>query len=354
MINTESVVKFSKTLPKQAESEYLLSLKMYSPHEVISGVLELASHGYLGCLPFAGDETDQIVVRLLPNCNIADCPVAVASGYVTDGLTIVSSLDRFVAGRIAQREIVTHHRDDLFEYASHLLNFTENFGKVSTVERILAGIDEIAGAEKILRSGKTWEIADPDDHLCQTLAAAWTRKKQALGDWASEAVHGFPEIDIVWRLYVTHHILTGSGQDITDAVVRLIMGDSVFDSSYISRFRKPGLGTWEIGALVLSIKWLQQRAFSTSLIPSPLWDAAKAYAQDIEGYNGTKHLEAAKQFVDNPVLAYTHAANAAGFCVRTTGQLPIEAILFAHRLAVENGWQDLKMALDWVINGLDI
>lgn len=280
MIDAASIHSFVETLPtKQKKAEFILSLQLLKPEQVRSTLARLAQRGYLGCLPFAKDEYDEIVLRLLPNRKLDHSPIAITSGSVTEGLTIASNLTHFVAGRLAQRNVATHRSKELRQSSEELQTFASYFGDRSSTEAVLAALAEIEQTEQPLRPGKTWQVADAKDPLCQVLAAAWTLKRSDLGEWATAAIHKFPDLEIVWRLYVSHHILTRTGAELTDAICKLVKANDIFDPTYISRYPKPGTGAWEVEALVLGVRWLQAQPETHISLPTSLWEAAQAFAK---------------------------------------------------------------------------
>jgi len=134
------------------------------------------------------------------------------------------------------------------------------------------------------------------------------------------------------------------------------MSDDVFDSTYDGYTRGPATANWENEPLVLAVQWLQQQQNpEPGYVQTDLWKAAQLYADNPLGYNGAAHLAAAKKMAsDNPILAYTQTANAAAFFARATKETPEEAIVFAHQLAVDNEWENLRIVLDWARTDLEI
>lgn len=362
MIRTTSVHSFVETLPTNHEkAEFILSIQLLKPEQVRPALARLAQRGYLGCLPFAKDEYDEIVLRLLPNRKLEDNPIAVTSGQVIEGLTIASNLSRFVPGRLAQRNVVTHRSKELHQPSEELQTFASCFGDCSSTEAVIAALAEIEQTEKPLRPGKTWQVADASDPLCQTLAAAWTLKRPALGEWAIAAIDQYPDLEIVWRLFVSHHILTRTGQEISDIVYKLIKANDIFDSTYISRYPKPATGAWEIEALVLGIRWLQTQPETPITIPACLWEAAQAFARaphekdEQLQYDGRLHLAAAQELAaTEPELAYQQALNAAGFFARVHHKILPEALIQVYDLCKENQWTDLLELYTWTRDELGI
>ena len=86
MIDTSSVEAFSTSLSAAPrEVERILSLKMRLPDAILPAAASLAQRGYLGCLPFAHTQGDEIVLRLLPNRKLIESPVAIAWWSYTEG-----------------------------------------------------------------------------------------------------------------------------------------------------------------------------------------------------------------------------------------------------------------------------
>jgi hypothetical protein len=346
-IQTDHPVAFLQSLPYgHKKAAFILSLDIIQPQYLKKALGDLAKSGYLGCLPFAKDEIDTLVVRLLPRQPLSNSPVAIASGDLVEGLTIAPDLAHFVAGRMAQREVVTYKAEALQRDAEALLQFSAHFGPTTSVENVLSHLSEIERTDPALRSGKTWAVADRDNPLFDILAAAWTLKKAPLGEWAINAVQRYPDHDIPWRLFVTHHILTRSGADLTEAVARLVRANDIFDPTYISRYRKPGKGAWAVEALVLGVRWAGNQPKKEMPLPESLWQAARAYAEDPNEYDGLLHFEVAREIREtHPELAFKQMANAAGFYARRHGAIPPEIIIEAHDICTANHWPALTDCL---------
>lgn len=255
------------------------------------------------------------------------------------GLTIAPDLTHFVAGRMAQREVITHKVEALREDSEALLRFAAIFGSTASVENIVSHLSEIEQTDPAPRAGKTWAVADGEDPLCSILSAAWTLKKAALGAWATNAVRQFPDQDIPWCLFVTHHIFSQSGEDLTDAVARLVRANDIFDPTYISRYRKPGKGAWAVEALVLGVRWALSQLDKDLPLPDSLWKVARAFAEGPDSYEGLLHFEAARDVREtHPELAFRQIVNAAGFYARRHGAVLPEMLIEAHALCQANHW----------------
>ncbi|HMF55933.1 MAG TPA: hypothetical protein VK619_06215 [Pyrinomonadaceae bacterium] len=324
-------------------------LKMRLSDAISPATASLAQRGYLGCLPFAHDERDEIVLRLLPERDLDDSPVAIAWWSVTEGMTIAPDLSRFVAGRLAQTDMADPDRKISDSTRARLIKFAAEFGDKSSTESLLDSVDEVRSIkDSSVRAGKLWEVACPDDPLCKALAGAWTHRRKEVGDWLKQAMREISDVEIVLRLYVTYHVIYQTGTDVTEEAWKLVAADDVFDPTYTGASYGPTKGAWLSEALTYAIRWLQeQKRLDPQRTQSELWKAAQAY-EDSENYDGSEHLAAARKLAtENPALAYTHAANAAAFYARETEKTPIEAIIFAHELALANDWKNLSTVLEW-------
>ncbi|MBD2768101.1 hypothetical protein IC235_09385 [Hymenobacter sp. BT664] len=358
MIDTESINSFLESVPEPTrEANRILYMQVRPPDENEIASVALAERGYLGCVSFAGAGNDDIIIRLLPGRNIGNSPVAIAWGYVTEGMTIAPDLKRFVAARLAQMDAADPDNFPTQEEQDQLLRFASEFGDVASTASVLQALN---GARLIdeyhPRAGALWSAASGDDPLCMSLAATRILRERAIGHWFTKAVYEIPEVDIVWRIYLAYHLREQTGVDVTEAAWRLVMSDNVFDSTYDGYTRGPATANWENEPLVLAVQWLQQQqTLNSGYAQTDLWQAAQLYAANPLGYDGAAHLAVAKKIAsDDPILAYTQTANAAAFFARATKETPKEAIVFAHQLAVENGWEDLSTVLEWARTDLEI
>lgn len=351
MIDTTSVEAFSISLPKIPKGvERILTLKMRQSDAISPATASLAQRGYLGCLPFAHTEADEIVLRLLPGRKLAESPVAIAWWSDTEGMTIAPDLSRFVAGRMAQMDVANPIYTFSEQQQQQLLEFASEFGDNSTVKKVLGVLDEVRLLEEAgQRMGALWNLTSPENHLCQALAKAWSLEDQELSNWLDIAILNLPEVEIVKRMYVTHNIVYKTGIDVTEIAWQLVMGDDVFDPNYNGLISGTIRGARDHEALVYAVKWLRsQERLSPELVQSNLWPAAQAFADAPSTYDGAAHFAAAQAIAaENPVLAYTYAANAAAYYVNATQQTPIQEIIFTHGLAVENDWKELRAVLEW-------
>jgi hypothetical protein len=358
MINTESVRAFWKSLPTPSpEVREILYLLPQAPDENGVETIKLAFKGYLGCIAFVGAGNDEIVLRLLPKRKLTNSPVAVAWDYVTEGMTIAPDLQHFVAGRLAQMDAANPDNLPDLETQNQLINFAAQFGNPDSTLAVLKAL-EIAKTieEERSRRGALWAVADVDDPTCQALAASWSLRGDAINDWVSEAIHNIPNSSIVQRIYVASQLREKENISLIEIAWKLILDNDIFDSTYTGYTPGPATADWENEALVQAVNWLQRQSnleLPTS-VPDSLWVAAQTYAEDPLNYDGSAHLAAAKEIATfDPVLAYTHTANAAAFFARTTQDKPTEAIIFAHQLAVDNGWEELQMVLNLAGSNLD-
>jgi len=358
MIDTESINAFLESVPEPTpEANRILYMQVRPPDENEIAAVELTQRGYLGCLPFAGAGNDEIIIRLLPERNIANSPVAIAWHYVTEGMTIAPDLNRFVAARLAQMDAANPDNFPTQEEQRHLLIFASEFGDVASTSSVLQALNEARSIdESYPRQGALWAAVGTDDPLCKSLAASWSLPEKAIGDWATKAINEIPEVDIVWRIYLAYHLRNQTSVDVTEPAWRLVMSDDVFDSTYDGFTRGPATANWENEPLVQAVQWLQQQQnLDPSYAQTDLWKAAQSYAENPLRYDGAEHLAMAKKIAsDDPILAYTQTANAAAFFARATKETPEEAIVFAHHLAVDNGWENLRIVLEWARSDLEI
>jgi hypothetical protein len=250
---------------------------------------------------------------------------------------------------IAAREI----SDDA---KNQMLRFASAFGDISSTQTVINALDAakaIPGA--IDRKAFLWAAAGVDNPIFNTISTAWQLEGKDAADWAANAILDNPELDIPWRIYFDYNFIYKTGIDLTEAAWRLVESDDVFDSTYTGYTKGNITGQWEGKPLDDAVKWLQEQAdFELKTHPS-LWNAVQAFAEDPENYNGGEHLTAAEEIAaENPALAYTCVANAAAYYAYATERTPISAILFAHELAVANGWQELEILLRWARHELNI
>ena len=121
-------------------------------------------------------------------------------------------------------------------------------------------MEQLISIEPQLHPSQVWFIATPNNQFFQVLATSWSLIKDDLGIWANEAINIYPNIDIVWRLFITYHYRIKSNTDLTKAITYLMQSDNIFDSTYNTLFIRPPLGVVNAEALVLGAKWLQQQA----------------------------------------------------------------------------------------------
>ncbi len=344
-----SIEAFIASLPKASESvEEKLLLKMRQSEAIAPAVASLAQRGYLGCLPFAHTKADEIVLRLLPNHKLSEYPVAIAWWDFTEGMTIASDLDHFVAGRLAQMDITTEAPLSSRE-TRDLVEFAADFGDQNFTPQMLGAIETILATDTDdSHCAALWAVADPDDELCSVLKAAWTLWGTDLNEWVSKAIDDIPNSEIVWRLYVSSHIMHGTGHDVSEPALKLLNCNNVFDSTYLGLIPGPSFQCWDMEALVEAVKWLQNNNPEVAERSPEIWKAARSYARNPLDYDGKDHLSAAEALAQtDSELAYIHASNAAAFRVRATGKTPVNEINLAHELAGVNHWNDLQLALEW-------
>jgi hypothetical protein len=357
MINTESINNFVTSLPEASiEVEEILSLKMRLAEAVSPATASLAQRGYLGCLPFAHRQGDEFVLRLLPGKNLTNSPVAVAWWSETEGLTIAPDIGRFIAGAMAYTDVAGSFISE--DDRDYLLEFASEFGDISTssTEAVISALDEAESLQDSRdRKAILWGTMGPNEPMCQIIKTAWQLAQKDAAEWAEKAIHENPELEIPWRIYTSYHVIYETGVDLTEAAWRLITSNDVFDATYTGYSRGPTKGTWTGRPIVDAVKWLQRQGNCEVKIYPALWKAAQAFAEDPENYDGSEHLVAAQKIAsENPVLAYTCLANAAAYYAHATEQTPIRAIVFAHELAVANGWQELQILLSWARTEMNI
>jgi hypothetical protein len=355
MIDTNSINSFVATMPEAPiEIEEIFLFRMRLPEAISPATASLAQRGYLGCLPFAHQEADEFVLRFLPGRNITNSPVAVAWWTATEGFTIAPDLKRFLAGFMAYTDIAAREISE--DAKNKMLNFSSEFGDISSTTAVLTTVDEAKVIQDARdRKAILWAAGGANNPMCRTISAAWQLDKKDAGDWAERAIHDNPEVDIPWRVYFYYNSIYKTGIDLTEAAWRLIVSDDVFDTTYTGYNRGNRKGMWEGRPLLRAVKWLQEQENIELKTHPSLWEAVQAFAEDPENYNGSEHLTAAQEIAfENPELAYTCAANAAAYYAHATERTPRSAIVFAHELAVANGWQELEILLSWTRNEMNI
>lgn len=355
MINTDSINTFVATLPEASlEIEETFLFRMRLLEALSPATASLAQRGYLGCLPFAHQDADEFVIRLLPGRNLSNSPVAVVWWSVTEGLTIAPDIKRFLPGLMAYADIAAGKISD--EAKNQMLSFASEFGDISSTQAVIKALDEAKAIQDARdRKAILWAAAGVNSPIFKTISVAWQLSKKDAGDWAAKAILENPALDIPWRIYFYYNFIYKTGIDLTEAAWRLVESDDVFDSTYTGYTKGNMKGQWEGKPLDEAVKWLQkQEDFELKTHPS-LWKAVQAFAEDPENYNGSEHLTAAEEIAaENPELAYTCVANAAAYYAYATERTPINAIVFAHELAVANGWQELEILLSWARNEMNI
>ncbi|MEO0970823.1 MAG: hypothetical protein AAFX80_21495 [Cyanobacteria bacterium J06639_18] len=358
MINLTSVENFLKTLPQPSlgvSKSLDINIKTFDENAIQS--ILLGHRGYLGCVTFANSGSDAIALRLLPEKQLSFCPVFIAWDYVTEGMTIASQLDCWIATRLAQMDIANPEKIPNHKIREELLDFAINFGDIETVNSIFQILDEASSIEDSFhRQAILWSAIDDNDSLYKVLSASRSLQDEEITQWSKNAIHTIPKDDIVWRIYLASQLRNSTDEDISKAAIRLILGDDVFDSTYTGYTYGPSIAAWENEPLVLAVKWLQENPNLTTNIEYPqIWEAAQQYAQSPLEYDGSAHLEAARKIESiNPKLAYTHVSNAAAFFARSTEEIPLEAIEFSHQLAAKCQWKDLEYILNLTLENLDI
>ena len=353
MIDTLSATAFAKSFPPIPDGvAEILSLESRSAKTIISNAIALAKRGFLGCLPFAHVEKDEIAIRLLPEYDIETLPVVMCWGRHTEGTTIAPDLSHFVAGRIAQMGLADSSQKLTQDIKQQLVEWAAQLGDPSSCQTILEQIDKISHLDRYVRTGALWAAAGPDVPLYHALAIIWKiLPAPEAYELILQAVDEIPEVDIVWRLYASSYNLY-KDIDLGKAARRLVEGDDVFDPTYKAFIVGINLGGWETEPLVRVVQWVKESGIQVEL-PVDLWEAAQAYAANPKKYDGVLHLNFARRIAqENPVLAYTHAANAAMFFVRATRKTPLGAVQFAYELAQTNHWSHLETVLGWAYEGL--
>lgn len=168
--------------------------------------------------------------------------------------------------------------------------------------------------------------------------------------WVTQAIRERPDADIVWRMYASI-LREDDTADITEAAWELIRRDDVFDCTY--EVGRPGtvMGLWKNKPLMVALHWLKKQNLADIPVDSRLWEAAMAYEAKGNKYDGALHFEYAQAIAaDDPVSAYTHAANAVAYLYRSKHKVCAEAIGLAHELAKSQGWQELETVLRWSLD----
>ncbi|MGB1253815.1 MAG: hypothetical protein ACPG8W_24610 [Candidatus Promineifilaceae bacterium] len=354
MIDFTSVTSvLDSNFPHHEDVESWLNLNIRLEEELTTASALLAHRGYLGCLSFSHWHEEETVIRLLPNTPLALCPVAAVFSNSVEGETIASRIGQFIPAQMVRRErgigrarLKKKLEAKFFEFAS---SFNEDVSAIKNVLTAADILDQEPNKRKI-NTGPMWVAIDLNDELYQMFAGLSQKKRHGLGQWVSTIITGSPSpVDMILRRYVVYHILYKTGVDVTAAVWELTLRDIVFDVSFsVVLSGWFGNGAWDRGALGQGVCWLMEQEPKDIPISPILWEGVKQFAASPKIYDGSLHLEFAREIAsENPELAYTHACNAACQWVRATQKIPIDATVFAHELAVANDWGDLATILGW-------
>lgn len=351
MIDTSSIGSLSKSLPEIPEDLATTFLaRTRQPDAFSPATASLAQRGYLGCFPFAHHEADEIVLRILPGVELARSRVAVAWWTYREATSIAADLAHFVSGRMAHADLAHPLGSLRAEDRDALIDLAARFGDTSCARRVLDVLEPTRAQPDVLdRMATLFQAADPDDRLGQVLGTVWAKNGSELAAWLDDAIERHGDEPIVQRLWLSTQVSRRSEADLADVAWRLICGDEVFDPTYTGEIQGAAYGVYRRDAMVKAIRWFEQHG---APVPdgalSAVWSAARTLLQDPESYDGRDHLAAARGLArDQPALAYALTANAAMFQVRATGRTPLEAIQFAHELAVANHWSELVTLLTW-------
>lgn len=353
-VDPRSIETLVASLPEEPlTAERFLRLRTRLPDAIAPACASLAQRGYLGFLPFAHIEANEICLRLQPGLPLSQTHVAIALWNVTEALTIAPSIAESVAGVIAY--VSRGSKPPAGRDAASLVAYGRAFGSTGAVDAACALLEPVcAMASDLDRKAAFWAGADPADPVFATLAQAWALAEEAAAAWADAARHD-AALDIPLRIYVCHHVLRRTGVDVTQEAWRLVCADETVDPSYVGTNRG-ARRSWMGRPLLRAIQYLQTRQAAGWTPPNPLlWRAAEAYAAAPNAYDGGAHLEAAQALAaDDPLQAFVQARNAAAFHAYGAERTPKAAIVFAHDLAVRHGWGDLAVTLGWARAELSI
>ena len=305
----------------------------------------LARRGFIGCWPVGADKDRFVVFRLLPERDIEASPVvSVGKGEAN---TIAPRAPLAVAGRLAEMFPLLTSVPVGRGQSEDLRAMAKDFGDRAAVARVLAKIPLAR------RKGRAalWAAIDPRSAWAKIMEAAWSLRRLELRPWLGQAIRKWPGEPIVQRLFVAHHVFYKTGVDVSSAARALVEGDAVFDAGYTGIVAGVTPGWIEDNALIDAVRWLRKHDGGKG-IPPLLWDAAVEYAAKRKRYDGARHLRFAKSVADeDPILAFTHAANAAFFFARSKRRAPLAAIRVAKGLAAGNGWDHLSEYFELVKRG---
>jgi hypothetical protein len=351
MIDTSSVEALARSVPEIPQDLMTTLLaRTRRPDAWSSATASLAQRGFLGCLPFAHNNANEIVLRVLPGIDLARSRVAVAWWTYREATSIAADLAHFVAGRMAHADLAHPLQSLRAQDRDTLIELAARFGDTSCARRVLDVLEATRSRSDVLeRMAALFGAADPGDPFGQILSAVWARDGSALAAWLDDAITRHGDEPIVQRLWLSTEVSRRSDADVSEIAWRLICGDEVFDPTYTGEIEGAAYGVYRRDAMIKAIRWFDQHG---APVPddtlAAVWNAARRLLRDPERYDGRQHLAAARDLAhDRPELAYTLTANAAMFQVRSTGRTPVEAIQFAHELAIANHWSDLVTLLTW-------
>jgi len=339
-------------IPPPSVSTVLL-LKLRSRGEAMKRSAQLARRGYLGCLPFAHLEQDDVVLRALPAKSAVEWPV----GYVTwdlgsvDGQTIAPGMNHFVAGRLVHIDCAgpSFGLDRTLE--SQLLDYAESLGGLETARAVLRARPAAAKVKNgALRRALLYEAIAHADPLFAALAVAWRYERDELGEWLSKHPASGQESHILTGLRVAHATQFDSNADVREAAWRIVEGDFVFDTTYVGVIRGPMRGSRKVNTLRYAVRYLREHLNTDARYRMRVWHAAQAVA-DEPAYAGDQHLTAAEEMrASNPEGSYSCAANAVACAARAPKQanrdVMTACIEWARELSVEQDWTALARLLE--------
>lgn len=341
-----SIRRWGESLPVPARAGAAsLLLSMHTPAEMKHTALALAKRGYLGCVPFAHTEGDEIVARLVPGKSVADAPVGIAWKSTIDAMTIAPRLKHFVAGRLAQIDCARKSFEADAAALAGILEYAKALGGEESARMVLEARPKAAKVEDpSVRRGMLWGAAKSVDPLFEALAGAWMYEGDELGAWLRKARGKVRDQPITVRLRVCYHSRGKTDADVSEDAWSVVNGDHVFDNTYTGSVRGHVLGSRKT-ALVFAVSWLRANATDDPRFESPAWAAAQV-AVDDPRYDGEVHHRLAGELADkDPQAAYVQLANAAAYAARARSRTIAGVIASARSLAKAGGWEELEELL---------
>lgn len=334
----------------------LLMLSIRSQRDAMTRSAQLTRHGYLGCLPFAHIERDEIVLRAQPAAPVAEWPV----GYVTwelsgvDGQTIAPRMKEFVAGRLVHIDCARATFRLTQRGESDLLAYADSLGGIESVRAVLKARSRAAKeGNPALRRAVLYEAIAPSDSLFAALAVAWRYERDELAKWLAEHPASDSEGALLSRLRVAQAPGSEAEAAVRESAWKIVEGDVVFDSTFVGVVRGAVRGSRSVSTLGYAVRYLRAHLNEDVRYETRLWQAAQAAVDDSE-YAGRLHLAAADDYISvDPRTAYSCFANAIAYSIRAT---PVSAnrstvavaVHRARELAVANGWTSMSTLFEAV------